>query len=459
MQRQGRQPGNASTDFTFNPIKERSPVLLILALLAGLIGGIFAALYAWIESWMTTLRMMLAHGDSLSRAGLVLGAGALSGFGFWLVFRFAPTAGGSGIPEVEGALENIRPAPWKQVLPVKFIAGVCTLAGGMILGREGPSVQMGAYSGRMVANLFRLGDHSSHVLLATGAAAGLAAAFNAPLAGILFVIEEMRLQFRYGLTSVKAVFIGAIAGTLVIQIGMGQSPALTMPVFHDQPLSSLWLYLGLGTLFGFLGILFNRILLATLDLYARLIAGQMWRFITLGALLGMLAASLCIQKPELTGGGLEVINEVIAATPASLSTLFSLFILRFFLTMIFYGSGAPGGIFAPMLALGTLAGLFFGHIVNAWVPHLVTSPGVFAIAGMGALFAATVRAPLTGTILVLEMTDNYSLILPMIITCLGATLVAQWLGGRPIYSQLLERTLRIQAEKDSRTHHPRTQTA
>ena len=146
---------------------------------------------------------------------------------------------------------------------------------------------------------------------------------------------------------------------------------------------------------------------------------------------------------------LEVINEVVE-TPLSLITLFSLFLLRFALTMVFYGSGAPGGIFAPMLALGTLAGLFFGYLANALVPELVTSPGVFAIAGMGALFAATVRAPLTGTVLVLEMTDNYSLILPMIITCLGATLVAQWLGGRPIYSQLLERTLRIKAEKESR---------
>ncbi|WP_263078482.1 H(+)/Cl(-) exchange transporter ClcA [Endozoicomonas sp. Mp262] len=447
MQRQRMRPENSKKNFSFNPVRERSPALFIMALLAGLIGGAFAGMYAWVESWLTEFRIILASSGETSEVVLVFGAGLLAGFGFWLVFRFAPVAGGSGIPEVEGALEDIRPAPWKRVLPVKFIAGICTMASGMILGREGPSVQMGAYSGKMIADLFRLSNNSSHILLATGAAAGLAAAFNAPLAGILFVIEEMRLQFRYGFTSVKAVFIGTIAGALVVQMWMDQSPALSMPVFHEQPLQSLWLYLGLGTLFGFLGIFFNKVLLVVLDGYAKLVAGSVYRFVILGCLLGMLAAGLSITTPELTGGGLEVINDVVQ-TPLSLFTLFSLFILRFALTMVFYGSGAPGGIFAPMLALGTLAGLFFGYIANALVPELVTSPGVFAIAGMGALFAATVRAPLTGTVLVLEMTDNYSLILPMIITCLGATLVAQWLGGRPIYSQLLERTLRIKAEKE-----------
>ena len=122
--------------------------------------------------------------------------------------------------------------------------------------------------------------------------------------------------------------------------------------------------------------------------------------------------------------------------------LLLLFVARILTTLICFGSGAPGGIFAPMLALGTLFGYAFGLIAHGLMPELMISPGMFAIAGMGALFAATVRAPITGILLVIEMTNNYYLILPLIITCLGAVIFAQLLGGQPIYSQLLHRTLK-----------------
>ena len=139
------------------------------------------------------------------------------------VRRFAPEAGGSGIPEIEGALEELRPVRWWRVIPVKFIGGMGTLGAGMVLGREGPTVQMGGNVGRMVLDVLRIrGAEARHTLLATGAAAGLSAAFNAPLAGILFIIEEMRPQFRYNLISIKAVFIGVIMSSVVFQLFNGR---------------------------------------------------------------------------------------------------------------------------------------------------------------------------------------------------------------------------------------------
>ncbi len=426
-----------------------SLVTLLLAVLVGILAGCLVSAFAWGVAWLHDLRMHLAAGSLWQAPLLVAATAALGGLGFWLMRRWAPEAHGSGIPEIEGALDGLRPLRWWRVLPVKFCSGLCVLGSGMIMGREGPSIQMGAHTGQLVADCFRLPKDQTHMLLATGAAAGLAAAFNAPLAGILFIVEEMRPQFRYGLISIKAVFIGAIVGAIVMQYSLGQAPAIDLPVFAHQPLDSLWLFLLLGVLFGALGIGFNRMLLFSLGHFETLVDGRMGRFVGLGLALGALAGLLTLLEPRITGGGIEMITELVTGSML-LWNLLVLLLLRFALTLLFYGSGGPGGIFAPMLALGTLAGLACGELAHLCFPELVTQPGVFAVAGMGALFAATVRAPLTGTVLVLEMTDNYSLILPMIITCLGATMVAQTLGGRPIYSLLLERTLKASL-KDKRT--------
>ena len=156
---------------------------------------------------------------------------------------------------------------------------------------------------------------------------------------------------------------------------------------------------------------------------------------------------LGLITPEAAGGGFNLIP-IAAAGQYGVGLLMFIFIARVVTTLLCFSSGAPGGIFAPMLALGTLLGTAFGMAAAVWFPAYHLQAGTFAIAGMGALFAASVRAPLTGIVLVLEMTDNYQLILPMIITCLGATLLAQFLGGKPLYSTILARTLAKQnAEK------------
>lgn len=427
--------------------RDKTPVSVlvlscIVGLFAGLVGSYFEVAVHFVSETRTDwLKLEIAHFIPLWLAAFIISAG-LAFIGYFLVHRFAPEAAGSGIPEIEGAMDNIRPVRWWRVLPVKFFGGLGALGSGMVLGREGPTVQMGGNIGRMVTDIFRVKDDDSrHSLLASGAAGGLAAAFNAPLAGIMFVVEEMRPQFRYSLISIKAVIISAISANIVFRYINGQAAVITMPQYQPPELNTLWLFLLLGVLFGLFGVVFNKLVTLAQDMFVAIHKNDRKRYLLVGTLLGGCFGLLLLYLPELTGGGIGIIPDI---TNGNFSTnvLLMIFVGRVLTTLLCFGSGAPGGIFAPMLALGTLFGYTFGVTADAFLPQLDIEPGMFAIAGMGALFAATVRAPITGILLVIEMTNNYYLILPLIITCLGAVIIAQMLGGQPIYSQLLRRTLK-----------------
>ena len=239
--------------------RDKTPlaVLLMAAIvgaLAGLVGVAFEKAVNSVQNWRFSALLSAADNAWLVWPLAFLFSMALAMLGYWLVRRFAPEAGGSGIPEIEGALEELRPLRWWRVLPVKFIGGMGTLGAGMVLGREGPTVQLGGNVGRMVLDLCRMrSPEARHTVLATGAAAGLSAAFNAPLAGILFIIEEMRPQFRYNLISIKAVFTGVIMSSVVFRIFNGEGAVIAVGQLSNAPVHTLWLYLALGALFGVLG--------------------------------------------------------------------------------------------------------------------------------------------------------------------------------------------------------------
>ncbi|ELY4816437.1 H(+)/Cl(-) exchange transporter ClcA [Cronobacter malonaticus] len=437
--------------------RDKTPLtILLLASLTGVLAGLAGVAFEKAVAWVTAHRIeglaQVAYNPWLVWPLAFLFSALLAMVGYFLVRRFAPEAGGSGIPEIEGALEELRPVRWWRVLPVKFFGGMGTLGAGMVLGREGPMVQMGGNIGRMVLDFFHRPDaEARHTLLATGAAAGLAAAFNAPLAGILFIIEEMRTQFHYNLISIKAVFTGVIMSTIVFRLFNGEKLVIEVGQLTDAPVYTLWLYLLLGIIFGAVGPLFNRLVLGMQDVFARIHGGNTTRWVLLGGAIGGACGLLALWEPAAAGGGFGLIP-IAAAGNFTVGMLLFIFIARVVTTVFCFSSGAPGGIFAPMLALGTLLGSAFGMACAAWFPQWHLQAGTFAIAGMGALLAASVRAPITGIVLVLEMTDNYQLILPMIITCLGATLLAQFLGGKPLYSTILARTLAKQeAERQAQT--------
>lgn len=426
--------------------RDKTPLaILFMAAVVGTLVGLAAVAFdkgvAWLQNQRMGALVHTADNYPLLLTVAFLCSAVLAMFGYFLVRKYAPEAGGSGIPEIEGALEELRPVRWWRVLPVKFIGGMGTLGAGMVLGREGPTVQLGGNVGRMVGDLFRMRSaEARHTLLATGAAAGLSAAFNAPLAGILFIIEEMRAQFRYNLISIKAVFTGVIMSSIVFRVFNGEGAVIEVGKLTNAPVNTLWLYLVLGMIFGVVGPLFNTLILRAQDMFQRIHGGNTTKWVLVGGLLGGVCGILGFIEPNAAGGGFGLIP-IAAAGNFSVGLLLFMFISRVITTVLCFSSGAPGGIFAPMLALGTLLGTAFGMAAAVGFPAYHLDAGTFAVAGMGALLAASLRAPLTGIVLVLEMTDNYQLILPMIITCLGATLLAQFLGGKPLYSTILARTL------------------
>ena len=409
-----------------------------VGILAGVVVVVFRIL---LEKAAALLSLALAFGEShpwfIPVWLVILMLAALT---VALLLRWEPYISGSGIPQVEGEMQGEIKETWWRVLLAKYIGGIISIGCGLSLGREGPSIQLGAMTAKGFSRMIGRMRTEEKLLITCGASAGLSAAFNAPLAGILFIIEEMRPQFRYNLISIKAVFTGVIMSSIVFRIFNGEAAIIEVGKLSNAPVNTLWLYLVLGMLFGCFGPLFNFLVLRTQDLFQRIHGGNIKKWVLIGGLIGGLCGLLGLMQPSAVGGGFNLIP-IAAAGNFSVGLLLFIFIARVVTTLICFSSGAPGGIFAPMLALGTLLGTAFGMAAIPLFPAYHLDAGTFAIAGMGALLAASVRAPLTGIVLVLEMTDNYQLILPMIITCLGATLLAQFLGGKPLYSTILQRTL------------------
>jgi CIC family chloride channel protein len=408
----------------------------------GVVGGAFHLAVGSLLHWPEWLVDRLGFGwPTIAAAAGIAATGVL--LAFLLTRYIAPEAAGSGVPEVEGALEGLREVRWRRVLPVKFVGGVLGLSSGLVAGREGPTIHMGASIGQALAEGLRLGKMDMHALLAAGAAAGLAAAFNAPLAAVLFVIEETRKQFRYTFRSYVAVIVASAASAFGMELVGGTAPPLRLDT-EAVPLLLLPIFMVLGAALGVLGVLFNRCLVMALDWRARAFRRVPFAYaILVGAAIGALA----IVLPLAVGGG-ETLIPGMPGAGLPMLTLLLIATVRFVGTMASYPVGVPAGIFSPMLTFATTVGLIASSLVELGlvqaslpVPSLLGA--AFAVAAMGGLFSATIRAPLVGVVLVVELTGGYELILPVLVTCVTAHVVAQWLHGRPIYEVLLERALRL----------------
>lgn len=319
----------------------------IIGTLAGLIGVLFEKAVGWVIHLRQDKLAEVLTNPYLLAIGTLLVSSLLAMSGYYLVKKFSPESGGSGIPEIEGAMIDIRPVRWWRVLPVKFIASIGTLGSGMVLGREGPTVQLGANIGQLVNDVSRVKDKGTRqTLLATGAAAGLTAAFNAPLAGILFIIEEMRPQFKYNLISIKSVFIGVIMSCIVFRLINGEGGVIQIGKFSSAPMNTLWLYLVLGMLFGVVGVIFSKLLFYVQTQFQHFYQDKTSRFVLAGGVIGGACGLLALIIPEITGGGFSIIP-ALSAGGYSLTALLLFFVLRTITTIISFSSGAPGGIFAP----------------------------------------------------------------------------------------------------------------
>ena len=426
--------------------QNRSPfIILFLASLVGAFTGVLGSLFQLgiqaIISWRESLSDV-AFTNIYTQCLTIFSISACMGaIAYYLVKRFAPESGGSGIPEIEGALLDLRPVRWWRVLPVKFFGGLFALGSGMVLGREGPTVQMGSNLGKMISDTCKLKDKDSqHTLIATGAGAGITTAFNAPLSGILFVIEEMKGEFTYSKSSIKAVFVGCVSACVVYQLIMGSAPILNIPNTTAVSLGTIWIYIFLGLSLGLIGSLSNFFILTTRRLLELFYQKRDYLFVLTGAFLAGSFGLLSVFFPEVTGGGFTLVPNIMDEL-YSFYPLVIIFCLRLIATTLCFGSGAPGGIFSPTIALGAILGVLFGTMARFMFPEYDIQLSTCAVLGMAGLFSASIRAPLTGIVIVMEMTNSYILILPLILTCVSATFMAQTLGSTSLYSAILENTL------------------
>ena len=410
---------------------------LLIGIIVGLVGAIFRIILSYIEIFRVNLYENAGNSGFMSWLWPILFAITGISIALYLVRRFAPETSGSGVQEIEGALDGVRPMRWKRVLPIKFIASLFSLGSGLLLGREGPTIQLGANIGKMVKDTLGKSDIESNTLVSAGAAAGLASAFNAPFAGIIFVIEEMHGQFKFNFYSVAAIMIGAGTADFIVRVLVNSKPVLEIMIFPSPNIFGLWIFIILGLLCSIIGYAYNKLLVISLDLFK---FSFKIPIIYTGITVGLIIAIIGMFFPNLIGGGYDIITKGVGNS-FTLSFLLFLFIARLLLSIFSYSTGAPGGIFLPMLTLGVIFGMLFGTSMQHYFPDLISHPGVYAIAGMAGIFSATVRAPLTGLVLAIEMTSNYELILPLIVTTVIASVFTALLGNEPIYTTLLKRTL------------------
>jgi CIC family chloride channel protein len=354
----------------------------------------------------------------------------------WMVWRLAPEASGSGVQHVEAVTRGEAAPARIVVLPVKFVGGTLAIGAGLALGREGPTVQMSATIGHLFARGLGLRAADARSLLAAGAGAGLAVAFNAPLAGAFFVFEELvrRFELRVGVAALAA----CGAALAVMRMLIGDRLTFTLPAMEVQVFPGYLAFLLFGALLGALGVAYSRLVVKGLDAAERL---QRIDFgipaLGVGAGVGLLAWF----APELVGGGEGLVQGVLDGS-YSVRLLALIFAVRLVLGPVCYAPGLPGGLFAPMLAVGAAAGALYGIACARLLPGLTTPVSAFAAVGMGALFVAVVRAPVTGMALVVEMTGTRALFIPLLTACAAALAVPSALGEAPIYDTLRARDAR-----------------
>ncbi|MFB2976388.1 chloride channel protein [Microseira sp. BLCC-F43] len=414
---------------TFRP---RRRLAIAEACLIGLVAALAAVFLKVASGWLGGWRVSLSH---LAPAGIVLPAVGFS-FGFlagWLVDRFATEAKGSGIPQVKAALAAFPIALDLRVALVKLLSCILALGSGLAIGRQGPTVQVGAaLAGQLSALIPTSPDHRRQ-MIAAGAGAGLAAAFNAPLAGVLFAIEELLhdvSSFTLG-TAILASFIGGVVSRLL----GGRSLELNLQLTASQTsfsIPEIPFYLLLGVACGLLGALFCQGIFASLKFYQRMVRLSLpFRVGLAGMVSGAIVALLPVFFRDNTG-----MREFLLAGEASPQLAAIAFVAQFGLTLIAFGSGAPGGLFAPSLMLGSALGYLVGLLETNMVGY--GAPTTYALAGMGAFFGAVSKAPITAIAIVFEMTTDFNLLLPLMIGSVTSYLVADAITSGSIYDRILE---------------------
>jgi CIC family chloride channel protein len=416
---------------------------MVLALLTGAGAGVGAVAFRYMIEGVTYL--FSGHDDysAVGRAG-----NPLIGVGSWfvilapvvggliygpLVSRFAPEARGHGVPEVMYAVNRLGGRMRPQVPIVKSLASALCIGSGGSVGREGPIVQIGSALGSVLGQRVRVSEAQLRLLVACGAAGGIAATFNAPIAGVFFALELILRNFEtrsFGLVVLSSVTADAIG-----RAAFGSNAFLSLPPFTFTSPVELLLYGGLGVLACGVGLGFVRVLYVGEDVADRIWRGPDWVRPAVG---GVLLGLFLLAVPEMYGVGYPVLERAVSGHYV-IAALIGLLAAKVLATSLTMWIGGSGGVFAPSLFMGAMLGSAYGAVAHDLLPHLAAAAGAYGLVGMGAVFAASARAPITAVLIIFELTGDYRVILPIMIAVVVATALANALTHDTIYTLKLRR--------------------
>ncbi len=420
-----------------NSNRDHNTRVIAISALIGVLAGLVAVLYRLALSQAESLSFaiytfVVAHQQYIPLLFMGLAAG---GYAIGVLITKYSLSSGSGIPQVKARMMGHNLGGWLPTLCAKFVGSCAAIVGGLSLGREGPSIQLGALVAEGVSQRFATDQTEKRIFIASGASAGLAAAFNAPLAGVMFALEEI---FRYFSPMVLlSTMVAAIVADFVSKLFFGITNVFEFHITQSIPIQYYWIFLVLGVVLGLSGVFYNCSVVVVQKFYRSLtwIPPQCKVILPL-----LLAGVLGLTFPVVLCGGHALLEELKIST--SILFLVAALVVKFLFSMMSFGSGAPGGIFFPLLVLGSTIGAIFAQIV---IPILGLDEVLFynfVIIAMAGYFTAIVRAPLTGIVLLVEMTGTLSQLLPLIVTSTVAYVVAEELQNKPIYETLLENLLK-----------------
>jgi len=407
---------------------------LIFSVLVGIGGGFGAIFFRWLIQEFQNLFFDKGE-DILGFAGryYIILVPAIGGLIIGpLIYFFAKEAKGHGVPEVISSMILHGGKIRLRVPFVKAIASSICIGSGGSVGREGPIIQIGSAIGSAIGQFFKLTEEKTKTLVACGAAAGIAATFNAPLGGIFFALEVVLRE--YGLRNFSSVVLSSVTATVISRSFLGDNPAFQIPTFELYGLVDIPFYFVLGLLSALTAWLFIKVLYKSEDIFNGLEIPDYLK----PALGGLVIGLIGLYFPQIFGVGYGVIENTINKGIA-LGTIVTLVFLKIIATSVTLGSGGSGGIFAPSLFIGALLGEAFGKLIPLIFPSVAIPPGAFALVGMAAVFAGTSHAPISAILLLFEMTGNYKILPPLMITCVIAVILVRWMTKYSIYTLKLYR--------------------
>ena len=426
---------------------QRFPVILIgEGLLVGAVGGLLVLLYrvalTYAGKWLD-LVLEYVRGNPLRITGwfLIL---LLMAYAVGKLVKWVPMISGSGIPQVEGEVTGKLTQNWKKVLPAKFIGGFLCMFGGLSLGREGPSIQLGAMTGQGLSRLLDRGKTEERFLMTCGASAGLAAAFHAPLAGMMFALEEIHKGFSMSI--LISVMTASVTADYISSHILGLDPVFQFRLEHYLPQNYYWMLILLGIICGLMGVFYNWAMMKAQELYKKP------KFLneTSRLMIAFLAAGvLGLVMPSVLGSGHKLIITLTEGEMA-LGLVILTFAVKFLFSAVSFGSGAPGGIFFPLLTLGAMIGGIFAMTGVRFFGLEEMYINNFVLLAMAGYFTAIVRAPITGIILLFEMSGSVSQMLSLAIVSVTAYIVATLMKSEPIYETMLDRLLKSNGKNQTK---------